>query len=196
MGDEVTTPLPEGRGFWAPAFRHGLLQQARVVPRAECFLRHLRRDHEPHRNRRKSTLLFAGLSIPLGLEVGSDPHSEQVWVVKCSGTSRHMPPPRNRDFHDSMVLKSDQPASRTLFAMWVGASFDCAHVTNNSSVRIAAQASLFPCAENPSGGFRILAWIAFSPLALTRPLRCRERGFTGAVERRHSDLFADRQPRQ
>src|SRR5262250_3122110 len=57
----VTTPLPEGRGFWAPAFRHGLLQQARVVPRGECFLRHLRRDHEPHRNRRKSSLLFAGL---------------------------------------------------------------------------------------------------------------------------------------
>src|SRR5215471_17683487 len=52
---------PEGRGFWAPAFRHGLLQQARVVPRGECFLRHLRRDHEPHRNRRKSSLLFAGL---------------------------------------------------------------------------------------------------------------------------------------
>ncbi len=35
-----------------------------------------------------------------------------------------MPPPRNRDFHVSMVLKSDRPASRTLFAMLVRASFD------------------------------------------------------------------------
>jgi hypothetical protein len=35
-----------------------------------------------------------------------------------------MPPPRIRDFHVSMVLRSDQPASRTLFAMLVRASFD------------------------------------------------------------------------
>jgi hypothetical protein len=109
-------------GASTPAAAVGFMQQAPVAPGGECCLQRLRHDHEPHRNRRKSSLLFAGLLYLL--EGGRQPHSEQVRVVRCSGTPRHMPPPRNRDFHVSMVLKSDQPASRTLFAMLVRASFD------------------------------------------------------------------------
>jgi hypothetical protein len=58
-------------------------------------------------------------AIPLGLEEGRRPHSEQVWVVRCSDTSRSMPPLRNRNFHASISLKRDQPASSTLFAIRV-----------------------------------------------------------------------------
>jgi hypothetical protein len=58
-------------------------------------------------------------AIPLGLEEGRRPHSEQVWVVCCSDTSRSMPPLRNRNFHASICLKRDQPASSTLFAILV-----------------------------------------------------------------------------
>jgi hypothetical protein len=63
-----------------------------------------------------------------------------------------MPPPRIRDFHDSMILRSDQPASRTLFAMLVRASFDGLTLPTAMNPN-CPQASLFPCAENPSGGF-------------------------------------------
>jgi hypothetical protein len=58
-------------------------------------------------------------AIPVGLEEGRQPHLEQVWVVRSSDTSRSMPPLRNRNFHASMSLKRDQPASCTLFAILV-----------------------------------------------------------------------------
>jgi hypothetical protein len=142
----VTTPPAEGGG--APVFRHWLLQQAQLVRCGECFSQRLRHDHEPHRNRRKSNLFIRRPAIPLGRE--GQPHSDQVWVVGCSGTSRHPPPPRIRDFHVSMVLRSDQPASRTLFAMSVGAIFD--GLTLPAAINPYCRTSVvFPCAENPSG---------------------------------------------
>jgi hypothetical protein len=49
--------------------------------------------------------------------------NKRIWP-DAENVSRPMPPPRIRDFHVSMVLRSDQPASRTLFAMLVRASFD------------------------------------------------------------------------
>src|SRR5580765_8314434 len=63
-----------------------------------------------------------GVYVPIviGSAIVATPHSvRQVWDVRRSFTSRRMPPLRNRNFHDSMSLKLDQPASSTLFAMLV-----------------------------------------------------------------------------
>src|SRR5215475_6862472 len=55
-------------------------------------------------------------AIPLGLEAGRPPHSEQVWVVLASQTSRNTPP-RVIALYASMPLRLAQPASSTLFAI-------------------------------------------------------------------------------
>ena len=57
-------------------------------------------------------------AIPFGREGGRHPHSEQTWVVRYSETSSVLPP-FLMDLYESMRLKSDHPASSTLFAMVV-----------------------------------------------------------------------------
>lgn len=60
-------------------------------------------------------------AIPLGLvSLLKEPQHEQVCELYRSETSRHIPP-RVIALYDSMVLKSDQPASSELFAKLVRA---------------------------------------------------------------------------
>src|SRR3546814_9139078 len=60
-------------------------------------------------------------AIPFGLEGGRVPHSEQVWVLIRSETSRYRPPCISA-LYESIRLKPDHPASRTLFANLVRAN--------------------------------------------------------------------------
>src|SRR3546814_1041453 len=62
-------------------------------------------------------------AIPFGLEGGRVPHSEQVWVLIRSETSRYRPPGISA-LYESIRLKPDHPASRTLFANLVRANLD------------------------------------------------------------------------
>ena len=80
--------------------------------------RHLRQiAARPRRTTRKSSHEHKS-AIPFGREGGRHPHSEQTWVVRYSETSSVLPP-FLMDLYESMRLKSDHPASSTLFAMVV-----------------------------------------------------------------------------
>jgi hypothetical protein len=93
---------------------------------------------EPHASQHHS--LIPRSAIPFGREGGRLPHSEQTWEEKRSDTSRSMPPLRNRNFHDNMSLKRDQPTSSTLFAWLVRASFD--ELTSPTTISPYSLASL------------------------------------------------------
>jgi hypothetical protein len=88
-------------------------------------------------------------------------------------------------FHVSMVLRSDQPASRTLFAMLVRASFDGLTLPMPHKLRCFLVQKNLPVAYS--------AWIAFTRW----PLRalCKVASFA-SLARKYVDLLAGGQRRQ